>query len=180
MDKNTPTPLCIDLDGTLILTDVTWITLFSFLKKYPWKCLCLLEWLVQGRAVIKRQLAEHVPLDVESLRYNKALISYLKAQPHSEIYLVTAADHKMAQPIADHLGLFKEVIASDGKVNLRAQTKADHLVERFGEKKFIYAGNSRDDLYVWKHAAAAIPVNTSPSTRRKLSMMKVKLIDITG
>ena len=171
-------PVCVDLDGTLIFTDVTWETLSKFVMQYPWKVFHLIGWLTLGRACLKHNLAEHIQIDVKRLRYNKALIEYLKNLPHDEVYLVTAADQKMGKAVADHLGIFKDVIGSDGETNLRAQAKADHLVERFGEKNFIYAGNSHDDLYVWKHAAAAIPVNTSEETRKLLGHMTVEVIEV--
>jgi 4-hydroxybenzoate polyprenyltransferase len=82
------------------------------------------------------------------------------------IVLVTAADRAIAEPIARHLGLFDDVIASDGTHNLRGAKKADVLCERFGDQGFIYAGNDRTDHHVWRKAAAAIVVNASPSVQR--------------
>lgn len=171
-------PLCVDLDGTLIFNDVTWVSLGIFIQRNPLKIAHLLGWIMKSRALLKHELAQAVDLDANNLKYNKKLIDYITDQPHEEIYLVTAADQKMAQAVADHLGLFKGVIASDGATNLRAQAKADKLIEIFGEKQFIYAGNSRDDLYVWKHAAAAIPINTNADTDEKLKLMKVDVIKI--
>ena len=67
----------------------------------------------------------------------------------------------MAQPVADHFGLFDEVLASDGKTNLRSQNKLRALVEKFGERGFDYAGNSTADFAVWRGARQAIVVNAS-------------------
>lgn len=171
-------PLCIDLDGTLILSDVTWITLRLFLKRYPLKIFSLLFWFIQGRARLKYQLSKHISLDPKTLTYNQKLIEYIRSYTGTEIILVTAADRHIADAVARHLRIFTDVMASDGYTNLRAQAKADALIHRFGEKNFIYAGNSKDDLQVWKHAAVAIPINTNYCVDRKLERLKVKILHI--
>ena len=79
------------------------------------------------------------------------------------IYLVTAAARSLAERIADHLGLFSGVFASDPRRNLSAAAKAHALVERFGHATFDYAGNSNADLFVWRVARFSILVNVSRS-----------------
>ena len=73
----------------------------------------------------------------------------------------------MAQPVADHFGLFDEVLASDGKTNLRSGNKLRVLTEKFGERKFDYAGNSSADFAVWRGAREAVVVNARPAVERK-------------
>src|SRR5262249_39702581 len=74
------------------------------------------------------------------------------------IVLATAADSAIATRIADHLGLFDEVIASDGVKNVKGEAKARALAERFGEKGFDYAGDARADRHVWARAREAVVV----------------------
>ena len=171
-------PLCIDLDGTLISVDVTWLSLTIFLRHTPWKIFHVLGWLLKGRAYLKSRLASHVSLDIQNLPYDESLLEYIQSYGSQDVYLVTAADEKIAQQVAHHLGVFKDVMASKGTLNLRAKAKADALVQKFGEKYFIYAGNSADDLHVWNKAAAAIPLNTNPRTRKKLNALNVQIIEI--
>ena len=64
-------------------------------------------------------------------------------------------------PIANHVGLFDEVLGSDGKTNLRAENKLKALVAKFGEHGFDYAGNSAADFSVWRGAREAVVVNAS-------------------
>lgn len=66
---------------------------------------------------------------------------------------------QLGTQIATHLGIFDEVIASDGQDNVAGERKAAALVERYGKKGFDYAGNSSTDLAVWAHARRAIVVN---------------------
>lgn len=151
-------PLCIDLDGTLIRNDTTWLATQKYLSQNPFRLISIVFWLLRGRAFYKNQLAKRVLLDPAKLPYHKQLMEYLEAekQKRRHIYLVTATDYQFARIIADHLDLFTDVYASDGKTNLRAAAKARWLVHKFGKKGFIYAGNSVDDLKVWQYSAEAI------------------------
>jgi 4-hydroxybenzoate polyprenyltransferase/phosphoserine phosphatase len=155
-------PLVIDLDGTLIRTDMLHESAFGLLKASPLSVLKL-PWvlLTDGKAGLKQWIAAKVQFDPAALPYNLGLIEWLRVQKSNgrRLILCTASDHLIAEPIANHLGLFDEVMASNGAVNLEGRHKAQALVDKFGEKGFDYAGNSSPDLEVWKHARKAIVVN---------------------
>src|SRR5207253_406783 len=80
----------------------------------------------------------------------------------TSVYLVTASHRKFAEAVANHLGIFEGWWASDGEINLSGTAKRDLLVGAFGEKGFDYVGDSRADLKIWPHAAAAIPAGARP------------------
>lgn len=162
-------PICVDLDGTLLKIDslqeaasAAALKDFTVLFRIP-------GWLAQGKARLKEELARRWPFDPAYLPYNQHLIAYLRElrEQGRRIVLVTAADRAIAEPIARHLGLFDEVIASDGQNNLRGPRKAEVLCERFGEQGFIYAGNDHTDYAVWDKAAAAILVNAPTAIQSK-------------
>jgi hypothetical protein len=143
-------PLCVDLDGTLIRTDMLWESLVRLLRRNPlWLCV-LPFWWVRGRAVLKQQIAARVQVDVAALPYNGLFLEFLRDAKRQvrRLILATASDREMAVRVAKHVGLFDEVVASDGKTNLRAAAKLGLLTERFGERGFDYAGNSSVDLPV--------------------------------
>jgi len=73
----------------------------------------------------------------------------------------------MARPIANHVGLFDDVMASDGKINLRNAAKRHALTARFGERGYDYAGNSNDDLGVWPGTREAVVVNAPASLAQR-------------
>jgi len=168
-------PLCVDLDGTLIREDVTQLTLSKYLKQNPLRGVKVLFWFLNGRAFLKKKLAEFIKIDVSNLSYNPAVIKLIKeAKKKGQlVILATAADHSIAQEVAQHCGLFDDVIASDGRLNQRAAQKAKTLMKVYGEKNFIYVGNSKDDLKVWPHAQKAIAANVSLSVARKLKKLKI-------
>src|SRR4029079_2248504 len=101
-----------------------------------------LWWLRKGKAALKREIANRVDLDAEFLPYNEQLISLLKEQKGTRsILLCTAADHRFAEAVDSHVGIFDEVIATRDGVNLKSGEKAKALVDRYGVGGFDYAGN---------------------------------------
>ena len=161
--EQTTVPLCVDLDGTLMKSDLVWESLVRLLKQNPFSSLQVPFWLLRGRAFLKDRIAERVEVDVTTLPYHEAVVRFIRAEHEAgrPVILATASDHKLAQRVAEHFGCFKEVLASDGKTNLRGRNKAERLVERFGERGFDYAGNSSVDLPVWERARQAILVTGS-------------------
>ena len=165
-------PLVVDLDGTLIKTDLLWKSLTQWLRQNPLWVFVVLFWWTQGRAFLKQQLARRVKLKVEALPFNKKFLAWLREQKASgrKIILATASDWQMAKPVADYSGIFDDVLASDGRTNLRGENKLKALVEKFGERGFDYAGNSSVDLAVWRGAREAIVVSRSHSLAKKAAL----------
>ncbi|MBU2741632.1 UbiA family prenyltransferase [Acidithiobacillus albertensis] len=159
--ENKNIPLCVDLDGTLIRSDLLLESLLALIKSQPWLILVIPLWLFRGRAYLKHQIAERVDIDPQSLPYQSGLVEFLKKE-HAEgrsIVLATASYQKYADRVANHLGIFKAVHATNVDQNLAGKNKRDHLVKCYGEKGFDYAGNSRTDRYVWSMSRQAIVVN---------------------
>lgn len=164
-------PLCIDLDGTLINSDLLLEAALVQLKQAPLSALNWPRWLAGGKASFKTKIAERVKLDVETLPYNPALLSFLHEQKNQgrTLILVTASHRQFAEVVASHLGLFDDVLATDRHHNLAGAHKAKVLVERYGEHGFDYAGNAAVDLAVWRHARQALVVNACPALHRQAS-----------
>ncbi|MBY4889241.1 UbiA family prenyltransferase [Pantoea sp. DY-15] len=159
--KNVDSPLCIDLDGTLVRTDTLVETAVLLVKKNPFYVFSILLWLLKGKTVLKYEIASRVKLNASTLPYNEKVIDYAITEKSKgrELWLVTAANELIANPIAQHIGIFDKVLASDVTINLSASKKAKKLVKEIGEKNFDYMGNSKDDLKVWEHARNAIIVD---------------------
>jgi len=152
-------PLCVDLDGTLLRSDILYESLLALLAHNPLYVFLLPFWLLKGKAHVKRQLASRVKLPAETLPYDERVLEILRTTTQRPRVLCTASDRLLVQPIADHLGLFEEVMASDGHTNLSGSHKGQALAARFGERSFDYMGNGQVDLKVWAHAGGAIVVN---------------------
>jgi len=156
-------PLVVDLDGTLILTDMLHESALRLLRLSPARVLHMPFWLAKGRAVLKARLAASGDFDPSTTPYNHDLLDWLRAERAGgrRLVLCTAADSAIAESIAGHLEIFDEVIASNGVRNLAGEAKAVTLESRFGASGFDYAGNSATDMAVWRRARRAIVVNAS-------------------
>ena len=173
--KSNLAPLCVDLDGTLIRTDLLFESAVRLLRHRPWFVFLLPIWLFRGKAVLKRNLAQRVSIDARLLPYDERVLEWLRAEKAQdrEIVLATSADESLARIVAEHLGLFSRVISSDGRVNLTGERKLEALRNAFGGN-FEYAGDSEVDLEVWQGCSGAILVNASAGlTRRVQSRVRV-------
>ena len=162
--------LCVDLDGTLVRTDTLLESILRLLKSSPVSLFWICVWMLRGKAHLKRMVAERVDLDPADLPFDREVLAYLEAEraAGSRIVLATGADERIAHRIAAYLGIFDDVLASDGKTNLTAGRKTRALIDRFGARGFRYAGNSRADLPVWRQASHAIVCGAAGSLPRRL------------
>ena len=153
-------PLAVDLDGTLIATDLLWEGLFLLLRKNPLYLFMVPIWLISGPARLKCEIAARIDIDAAGLPYRAEVLSRLREERADgrKIILATGTPRKFAEAIAAHLGLFDKVLATDGAHNLTSGRKKAVLVETYGDGGFDYAGNSRHDLRVFDSARQAIVV----------------------
>lgn len=163
-------PLCIDLDGTLIRSDLLFESALAVLQRNPFFLFAFIPWGLSGRARLKREIARRACFDVGTLPYEQRVLDLVRSQAGARaIVLCTAADKQLADKVAEHIGGFSEVMASDGIRNLSGCDKAAALVKRYGNRGFDYAGNERRDLQVWRHARGAIVVNAAAKLTERVS-----------
>jgi 4-hydroxybenzoate polyprenyltransferase/phosphoserine phosphatase len=155
--------LVVDLDGTLTPTDTLAESVIKIVKQSPLNFFLLPLWLMRGRAAFKSAIASRLKLPVESLPYREELLAYLRneKQQGRRIILATAAHRTIADAVATHLGFFDEVLATDEDHNLKGRHKLKAIQDKFG-REFVYAGDSRADIPIWKAAKGAVLVGVSP------------------
>jgi 4-hydroxybenzoate polyprenyltransferase/phosphoserine phosphatase len=166
-------PLVVDLDGTLLRSDLLLETAMAFLRSQPLKVFKLLGWLLRGKAALKEGLALETWIDVSVLPYDPQVIDMIKAEQANGrmIVLATASHVSLAERIAEHLQLFDLVLASNANRNLSGHTKRDLLVAHFGEGGFDYVGNSQDDLPIWKVSRDAHVVNPDRGVESRVTAL---------
>lgn len=158
---NADVPLCVDLDGTLLRTDMLFETVLCLLKAKPWMLFNLVFWLAAGKANLKSQISRRVDISQLPLPVNEQLLEYLETESKErEIILVTASNQRIADEIIKRYPLFTRAFASDDSVNLRGTEKKQFLVEQFGEQGFDYVGNDDPDIIVWQGARKALYAGT--------------------
>lgn len=170
--------LCVDLDGTLVKSDTLVDSTLALARSRPAMLFHIPGWLLQGKAALKRHITSAVSLDVTHLPYNRELLQFLEQQ-HAEgrsLYLATAADSALARRIADHLGLFEGVLASDGALNLAGSNKLAAFRQTFGDN-FCYIGNAVADLPLLENCQqpmVANPTRGLQSALRKANINPVR------
>jgi 4-hydroxybenzoate polyprenyltransferase/phosphoserine phosphatase len=160
------TTLIVDLDGTILRSDMLLETFWSAFSKDLRTPMRAGAALLKGKAVLKRYLADASSVDVTSLPYDEDVLAYVRnwREGGGKVVLVTATDQKLAQEIASYLGIFDGVHGSDGETNLKSENKAAFIRERYGD--FAYIGDSSADIPVWSAATKAITVNASTTLQQ--------------
>ncbi len=163
-------PLCVDLDGTLVKSDTLVDSLLALVRTRPFRLWALPRRLLRGKAAFKAYVTEQITLDVAHLPYNRKLLQFLVEERRRgrALYLATGADERLAQRVADHLGIFAGVLGSDGTTNLTGNKKLDSLCSKLGAGEFDYVGNDAPDLPLLIRAAEPLVANPSIRLRWKL------------
>ena len=162
------TVLAVDLDGTLVRSDLLYETFWELASRNAWAALRAIFRLRAGRAAFKAALAEAARIDPASLPYNEDVLAHVRdwRAGGGRTALVTATDRSVAETIAAHLDCFDEVHGSDGMTNLKGPAKAEFLTGHHGPGGFDYMGDARADLPVWARARRAITVD-APAVLRQ-------------
>ncbi|MDE5457547.1 UbiA family prenyltransferase [Bradyrhizobium sp. CSA112] len=167
-------PLVVDLDGSLLLTDVLYESCLDVLPLGFHANFAAVRALANGKAAVKHHLAQASELDYATLPYNPRVIDLIQAAKARgrKVYLATAANAKHAKAIADYLGIFDGWFASDAKTNLSGSLKAEILTVAFGKNGFDYVGNGPADFPVWEIADKAYGVGLSNAVKSRLVALK--------
>jgi 4-hydroxybenzoate polyprenyltransferase len=165
------TILAVDLDGSLIKTDLLYESVIRLIFTKPWLVILLPFWLLSGKTHLKQCLDKAITLETEHLPWNNELIHYLEEEKKSgrTIILCTGSWQSLADKVAAKFTFFTDAHGSNQNVNLTGTSKANFLVERYGEKNFSYVGNESLDLKIWQHAKSAVVISKSPALAEKTS-----------
>ena len=110
----------MDLDGTLIRTDLSLESLLHLLARKPLLLFMLPLWLLRGPAALRAEVAARVELDPATLPYDIALLNWLRTERAGgrELWLCTGPNEPLAARVAGHLGLFAGLLAGGPGQNL--------------------------------------------------------------
>lgn len=151
------TPLVVDLDGTLIRSDLLIESFLGLVGHNPFAAIRSLGALADGKAAFKARLADTVIIDAATLPFDEDVLRLIREAREAgrPVHLASASDERYVAAVAEHLGLFDSAIGSRADHNLSAGEKARRLVERFGAGRFDYVGDSAADVPVWREARNA-------------------------
>ncbi|MEO1550706.1 MAG: UbiA family prenyltransferase [Pseudomonadota bacterium] len=165
--------LAVDLDGTLLNSDMLFESFWSVFGRAPGAGLAaLIRPGLGDRAGLKAAFAKLMRFDPAELPYNDEVLAYITAwrEAGGRVALVTASDQSLAARIASHLGLFDAVHGSSETRNLKGAAKAALLEAEYGSENggggFVYMGDATPDLEVWAKARQIVTVNAGAGLRR--------------
>lgn len=163
------TPLYVDLDGTLINSDLLLESFLELIKQNLLLLFIVPFWLLKGKANLKHQIARRVEIRADLLPYNADLLEYLRTQKSAgrKLVLISASNDKLVKAVATHLDVFDAAIGSSADVNCSGKRKLARIKET--DTTFVYAADGQIDLEVWTEADAAIPVKASATLQRQVA-----------
>lgn len=146
-------PLVIDVDGTLLQTDLLHETAISYLAGNPLRLFQIVGWLMGGRAQLKHKLAAAGAIDVETLPANPAVVALAKkaCEDGRAVHLASASSELLTGRVAERFDFVTGHMGSDGALNLKGAVKAAALHDKFPDG-FDYVGDADADLEVFRRA----------------------------
>jgi len=167
-------PLVVDIDESLLKTDLLLESFWAALGRHPVLCLLAVLRLFRNRAALKARLATLAALDL-SLMPRSPEVEKLMENAKGDVILASGSDMSLVAKMSELMGLKSAPLGSDVGVNLTGARKAEALVARYGVKGFIYVGDSVKDIPVWQAAAGGYCVGASPRMQRKLAAASVQV-----
>ena len=166
-------PLFVDLDGTLISTDLLWESLFALLKQRPWLIFVLPFWAMRGKSALKDKISQTISLAPDALPYEPSVLELIRRRREAggPVFLATASPETWAKPIAAHLGMFDGVLATRPGLNLKGERKLEAISQLCGQRgwpSFDYAGDAHADLPIWRASHAAYVVGVGGSLAKRV------------
>ncbi|GGP20273.1 UbiA family prenyltransferase [Silvimonas iriomotensis] len=176
-----PRYLFVDLDGTLVQTDMLVESLLFQIKRSVWTFFRVIFWLFGGKADLKKKLATDFEFDPSLLPYNPAVLKYVDESRKAgvEVWLATASDERIADAVARHLKVFDGVLASGNGVNVSSTRKLDAIKQVVGQRSFEYIGNSADDVAIWQEAGVARCVRPDSTARAWFMRTQGQVAELT-
>lgn len=153
--------LVVDLDHTLIKTDLLHEQCLIALKKNLLYGFSILMALFKGKVALKQFLSSIAPIDPTQLPYNEEVLTLIQTSQAAgkKVILVSASLDSEVKKIAAHLGCFTEAHGSKTE-NLKGITKLKMIQEQLGLSHWSYVGDSRSDLPLWRESHTAYLVET--------------------
>jgi 4-hydroxybenzoate polyprenyltransferase len=163
--------LFVDLDGSLIKSDLLLESFFNSLSKdifSPVKC--LVAFYKNGIVGLKHFLSKNSSIEIRNLPFNNEVIDYIsdwRAKNQGEVILISASHNSFVKNIATYLEIFDFSYGTE-EVNLKSQSKLNAIKKHCHESQFDYIGDSSDDLVIWKFSDNPILVNPKKRIKEKV------------
>ena len=173
--------LFVDLDGTLIKEDLSYLAFIDYLKKKPLKTLYhLVVFLFKGKPYLKEIVSKDFSVPFESLTFNKGALDYVRdiKNRHRVVYLISGSHQILVDQFQNHLKIFFEAFGTNKKFNMVGQNKVKFINESLNINNFDYFGNSKKDLPIWNYCKRIIYTNVSDQLRLVINSSTLEKIEV--
>jgi 4-hydroxybenzoate polyprenyltransferase/phosphoserine phosphatase len=169
--------IVVDLDGTLIKTDILWESLLLLAKQKPFKFLIAPLWLLSGKSYFKKRIFDYVSPDVSVFPYNEELLSFLQKSKEEgkTLILASATDERIVKQVSEHLHLFDSAFGTTANNNLKGKHKLELINHICNGNRFDYVGNEKADIPIWHASEKAYAVTNSKKLIDKIPKKSDKI-----
>tara|TARA_A100001035_G_C27773880_1_gene497879 strand:- start:81 stop:641 length:561 start_codon:yes stop_codon:yes gene_type:complete len=168
--------LFVDLDGTLIKEDLSYLALIDYLKRHPFKLfIYLFSFLFKGKPYLKEKISNNFIVPFNKLTFNKGAIDYIREvkNRHRVVYLISGSHQVLVKQIDEHLKIFFESFGTKNDFNMVGENKVKFIREQLKVDTFEYFGNSKKDLPIWNYCQKIIYTNASDSLEKTIKNSKL-------
>ncbi len=182
MTKSNSKPLVIDIDDSLLRTDMLMESFLTALGKNAVETIKSTWEHIGDRARLKGEMTRLSDLDVSRLPVNEAVLALAKqAQAEGrEVVLASGSNQLLVDKLAKRFELEGEHLGSDSKTNLTGRAKGEALVRKYGRGGFDYVGDASVDLKVWKRSDLAYVVAPSQRLRNSMESLGKTPVELAG
>ena len=154
--------LAVDLDNTLIKTDMSFETLVYVIKNNPLLILKVLSILIfRGKSFAKKCLFENSNIDISDIQINQDIIGFIKKnkKKYIKVILISGSRHEIVRKFFECTDIFDEYHGSDDNINLVGTNKINFINSNYNQIAFDYIGDSKKDIPIWKYCGHALVVS---------------------
>ena len=159
-------PIIVDLDRTLILSNIELEGVLSAIFRHPVALfVATIRLFFEGRVAFKRRIAEIASFDVHTLPTREELVSFLqrKRDEGRYIHLVTGADQSVANRVAHRFDFIEEATGSSKTINLTGFRKREYLRNLYPHG-YVVVSSGRHGISVWEDARGFVLAGASRRT----------------
>lgn len=166
-------PLVVDLDGTLLKTDILHEGILFCIRELPIADFLRLVTSARTKLDLKKKVAKVYKFNPARLPYNSRvleLVSDARNQGRVTV-LLTASLQEQADAVNKHLNLF-EIVVGSSTTNLKGKAKLDWLQSKFGLQSFDFIGDNSSDIPAFLASRQAILVSNSRFLIRRFTKLR--------
>lgn len=166
-------PLVVDVDGSLLRTDMLFESFWNALGRTPFATILAVLFNFHRKARLKRRLAQLAKIDFRFLPLNPKVVETIQdaRDDGRPVYLASGGDEILVRQLAETTHLADHYFASNGVVDMTASNKASTLVRRFGRGGYCYIGDHMADVPVWADADEIYIVGDTPAVHQAVARL---------